>query len=144
MENIEQRKDSNISTIDLTVKVVTAYLNNNSIKPDEITDLLSTIYSALEELKNTSKLGEKVLIPAVPLKKSITPDYLICLEDGKKLKMLKRHIFTSYGLSPKEYRDKWNLPPDYPMVAPNYAKKRSLFAKQFGLGKNTAYRNKPW
>ena len=135
MENIEYKKQSNSNTIDLTVQIMTAYLKNNSVKADEIANLLSTIYSALEQLKNTSKLGEKDLTPAVPIKKSITPDYLICLEDGKKLKMLKRHIFTSFGLSPKEYREKWSLPPDYPMVAPNYAKRRSSFAKQFGLGK---------
>ncbi len=137
MENIEYKKESNTSTIDLTVQIVTAYLKSNSVKADEITSLLSTIYSALEQLQNASKQENKILAPAIPIKKSITPDYLICLEDGKKLKMLKRHIFTSFGLSPKEYRDKWGLPPDYPMVAPNYAKKRSSFAKQFGLGKKS-------
>ena len=123
-------------TLQLTTDIVAAFVSNNSIDGDKIPDLLRNVHGTILSLAGAEK-SEPVepLKPAVPVKKSITDDYLICLEDGKKLKMLKRYLRTQYDLSPEDYRKKWNLPADYPMVAPNYAKKRSEFAKQIGLGR---------
>jgi predicted transcriptional regulator len=125
----------------LTVEVTVAFLQNNSITATQVPELISTIYSSLKKLD-----GEEVqpanlpLKPAVPIRKSIMPDYIICLEDGKQLKMLKRHLRTTFNLSPEEYRAKWKLPADYPMVAPAYAAQRSEFAKKIGLGKGKTKR----
>lgn len=119
----------------LATDIVSAYVSNNKASSDEIPALLQSTYSALNTLNEAEIGGLANREPAVPVSKSITPDYIICLEDGKKLKMLKRYIRTQYGLSPEEYRRRWGLAADYPMVAPNYAKKRSAFAKQIGLGK---------
>ncbi|NHK27581.1 MucR family transcriptional regulator [Parvularcula flava] len=119
----------------LTTDIVAAYVSNNKASADEIPQLLEKTFSTLSGLRagGDSEVTNKE--PAVPVAKSITPDFIICLEDGKKLKMLKRYLRTQYDLTPEEYRRKWNLPADYPMVAPNYAKKRSAFAKKIGLGK---------
>ena len=100
----------------------------------QVPEVIGTVYSSLTAIDGTEDAAPVTTVkPAFPIKKSITPDYLFCLEDGKQLKMLKRHLRAVYGLSPEEYRSKWGLPPDYPMVAPNYAKQRSNFAKQIGL-----------
>jgi predicted transcriptional regulator len=122
----------------LAVNVVSAYVSQNSVPTSQIPELIQTTFRTLNALEpNTTEAKTEALKPAVSVKKSITPEYLICLEDGKKLKMLKRHLRTNYDLTPEEYRAKWNLPSDYPMVAPNYAAQRSEFAKKIGLGRKS-------
>ena len=120
----------------MTTEIVSVYVGHNTLNVEQIPEAIQTVYAALASLDAT---GGKAIAPpqkpAVPIRKSITPDYIICLEDGKKLKMLKRHIRTTFGMNPEEYRAKWGLPADYPMVAPNYAARRSDFAKKIGLGK---------
>jgi hypothetical protein len=121
--------------IELAADIVSAYVSNNSVPSSELPALINEVHNAL--LRVTSGAAPVVveaLKPAVPTKKSITNDYIICLEDGKKFKSLKRHLRTQYNISPEEYREKWGLPADYPMVAPNYAQARSQLAKQMGLG----------
>jgi predicted transcriptional regulator len=121
--------------IELAADIVSAYVSNNSVPSSELPALIHEVHNAL--LRVTSGAAPVVveaLKPAVPTKKSITNDFIICLEDGKKFKSLKRHLRTQYNISPEEYREKWGLPADYPMVAPNYAKARSQLAKQMGLG----------
>ena len=123
------------SCIQLTAKIVCAYVSNNAVSSAEILALISQVYSALMRLSKgaaAAALAEP-LKPAVPIKRSITPEYLVCLEDGKKFKSLKRHL-RQYRMTPDQYRAKWDLPADYPMVAPNYAAARSQLAKQMGLG----------
>jgi len=122
-------------TLELAVQVVSAYVGNNSVDASQLTDLISSVYATLASLGRGVSLPRSALRPAVPVKKSVTPEYIVCLEDGKKLKMLKRHLRAVYGMSPDEYRAKWGLPASYPMVAPNYAEQRSAFAKQIGLGR---------
>lgn len=125
--------------LQMTTQVVAAYVGHNSVGEAQISDVIKSVYASLAGLNGHAELTAKARQkPAVTVKKSITADYLICLEDGKKLKMLKRHLRTSYGLSPEDYRAKWGLGSDYPMVAPNYAKQRSAFAKKIGLGKRRA------
>jgi predicted transcriptional regulator len=119
----------------LTTKIVSAYVRHNVLVDTQITDVIQSVYGSIENLTNGHSESQTRQKPAVPIKRSITPDHIICLEDGKQLKMLKRYLRTSYGMTPEEYRLKWGLPADYPMVAPNYAKKRSAFAKEIGLGK---------
>ncbi len=122
--------------LQMTTQVVAAYVGHNNVGEAQISEVIKSVYTSLAGLNGHSELAAKARQkPAVPIKKSITADFLICLEDGKKLKMLKRHLRTSFGLSPEEYRVKWGLGADYPMVAPNYAKQRSIFAKKIGLGK---------
>ena len=116
-------------------EIVSSYVANNSVPASQIPDLIQSVYRSLSSLGGSRAASEGSLAPATTVKKSITPDYIICLEDGKKLKMLKRHLRTVYGMTPQEYRSKWGLPPDYPMVAPNYAQQRSAFAKSIGLGR---------
>lgn len=122
-----------------TAKLVSAYLSNagNHVTPREVPGLITATYASLSTLgqEPPAPAAAEKPTPAVPVRRSVTPDYIVCLEDGKKLKMLKRHLRTAYGLSPEEYREKWGLPADYPMVAPNYAEQRSGLAKAFGLGK---------
>jgi predicted transcriptional regulator len=124
----------------MTAEVAAAYVGNNHAQVEDLPHLITVVHNALRDLVvNGSKAEPQApLEPAVPIKKSIQPDHLVCLEDGKKLKMLKRHLRTVYNLSPEEYRAKWGLPSDYPMVAPNYAAMRSDFAKKIGLGRNRA------
>lgn len=123
--------------IDMTAEIVSAYVGHNSVGPDEISNLIHKVFAALSEAAlGGSAAEEQQAEPAVPIRKSITPDYIICLEDGKKFKSLKRHLRTHYNLSPEEYREKWGLPRDYPMVAPNYAQARSRLAKKMGLGQS--------
>jgi len=121
--------------VDLTASIVSAYVSNNTTTAAEIPGLISQIHAALQRVANggSDAAGEPAR-PAVSLKKSMTPDYLVCLEDGKRFKSLKRHLKTKYNMSPEQYREKWGLPPDYPMVAPNYAVTRSNLAKKMGLG----------
>ena len=118
----------------MTADVVTAYVGNNAVTPSELAEVIRMVHASLHEAQSGEAATAAPPKPAVPIKKSITPDYLICLEDGRELKMLKRHLRTTYGMTPDEYRAKWGLDPDYPMVAPNYARRRSEFAKQIGLG----------
>lgn len=129
----------------LTTEIVASHVSNNVVPVGDLSKLIQQVYATLASV-TSSALGAGQAAerpkPAVAIKKSVLPDYLICLEDGKKLKMLKRHLRTTYGLSPEEYRAKWGLPPDYPMVAPNYAKQRSEFAKQIGLGRKRGRRKR--
>ena len=118
-----------------TVEIVSSYVSNNTVAVGDLPRLIEEIYSALRSQGEPVLEEPEKVRPAVPVKKSITPDYLICLEDGKKLKMLKRHLKTAYNMTPEEYRDRWNLPADYTMVAPNYAKLLSKHAKDIGLGR---------
>jgi predicted transcriptional regulator len=121
--------------VELAADIVSAYVSNNSVPSADLPMLLNSIYAALTKTaQGESQESEAQLVPAVPVKRSITPDYLVCLDDGKKFKSLKRHLRTTYDLSPEQYRAKWGLPADYPMVAPNYAKARSELAKTMGLG----------
>jgi predicted transcriptional regulator len=130
----EQAALDKSEALSLTTDIVSAFVSNNSVPAEQLQDLIQNTYSTLNNLGGTAQEEETQKKPAVPVKRSITDDYLICLEDGKKLKMLKRYLRTQYNMSPEDYRRKWNLPADYPMVAPNYAKRRSEFAKQIGLG----------
>jgi predicted transcriptional regulator len=131
-----------LALVDMTTRVVSAYVGNNPVSSSQITEVIHTIYGALSGLTNVeAEEAPEPQKPAVSIRKSITPDYIVCLEDGKQLKMLKRHLRTTYDLSPDEYRAKWGLPSDYPMVAPNYAKQRSEFAKKIGLGKQNTRRS---
>jgi len=123
--------------IDLTTEIVSAYVGHNTVAAAELPALIHQVFDALANATNgTGRRMPEKAEPAISIRKSITPDYLICLEDGKKFKSLKRHLRTHYNLGPEEYREKWRLPPDYPMVAPNYAQARSRLAKKMGLGQN--------
>jgi predicted transcriptional regulator len=121
--------------IEMTADIVSAYVGNNSVTAADLPTLIQSVHRALSGVASGAEVTEQApKEPAVPIKRSITPEYLICLEDGRKFKSLKRHLRTKYNMSPEEYRTKWNLAKDYPMVAPNYAKARSDLAKQMGLG----------
>ena len=121
--------------LEMTADIVSAYVGNNSVSADALPSLIANIHAALSQVSTGAPEPEpEVQEPAVPIRKSIAPDYLICLEDGRKFKSLKRHLRTKYNMSPEDYRAKWGLAKDYPMVAPNYAKARSDLAKQMGLG----------
>jgi predicted transcriptional regulator len=131
--NMSNETPSN-DLMNLTSQIVAAHVGNNTVAISDLPGLIEQIYRALSGLgTEPTPIAEKPQ-PAVPIKKSVTPDYIICLEDGKQLKMLKRHLKTAYNMTPDEYRDRWGLASDYPMVAPNYAKQRSRLAKQIGLG----------
>jgi predicted transcriptional regulator len=120
----------------MTADVVAAYVSKNTLPTAQLAEVINAVYNSLKGLENrVAEPPPEPLKPAVPIRKSITPDYLVCLEDGKKLKMLKRHLRSTYNLTPDEYRTKWGLAPDYPMVAPVYAEQRSEFAKRIGLGR---------
>jgi|SRR4029079_308536 len=123
------------SFIGLTATIVSAYVSNNSVPAQELSNLINQVHSALTRVSGAQgEMPNEPLRPAVSVKKSVTPEHIVCLEDGKKFKSLKRHLRTQYGMTPEQYREKWGLPPDYPMVAPNYAMARSELAKQMGLG----------
>jgi len=127
--------DEKSEIIEMTADIVSAYVGNNSVSAADLPSLIQSIHRALSGVSGAPEAVEVApKEPAVPIKRSIQQDFLICLEDGRKFKSLKRHLRTKYNLSPEEYRAKWNLPKDYPMVAPNYAKARSDLAKQMGLG----------
>ncbi|MEL6372648.1 MAG: MucR family transcriptional regulator [Pseudomonadota bacterium] len=123
------------SLVALTADIVSAYVSKNDIGAQDVPQLIGSVHAALRRASEPDEnKPSEMLRPAVPVKKSVTPDYIICLEDGEQFKSLKRHLRTRYNLSPDEYREKWNLPNNYPMVAPNYAKARSQLAKKMGLG----------
>ncbi|MGA0392716.1 MAG: MucR family transcriptional regulator [Rhodospirillales bacterium] len=119
--------------LELTTEIVAAHVGNNTVAPGDLQQLIQDVYKTLTDVGANGDAGERPR-PAVPAKKSVFPDYIVCLEDGKKLKMLKRHLKTAYNMSPEAYRERWGLPADYPMDAPNYAKHRSSLAKKLGLG----------
>jgi predicted transcriptional regulator len=122
----------------MTADVVAAYVSNNTLPTAQLAEVINAVYNSLKALEGqVAQPQAEPLKPAVPVRKSVTPEFLICLEDGKKLKMLKRHLRSTYNMTPDEYRAKWGLQPDYPMVAPNYAERRSEFAKKIGLGRAT-------
>lgn len=125
------------TVLDLTAKIVSAHVSKNPVTVDALPGLIQAVYRSLSSAGEAEPPPAPAQTPAVPIKKSVFPDYIVCLEDGKKLKMLKRHLQTSYGMSPDAYRAKWSLPRDYPMVAPNYAATRSGLAKQIGLGRKS-------
>lgn len=127
--------------LELTSEIVSAHASNNTIAANDLLQVIKDVFATLQTLGSGNVPQERPQ-PPVPVKKSITPEFIICLEDGKKLKMLKRHLKTSYNMTPEEYRDRWGLPADYPMVAPNYAKKRSSLAKKIGLGRKPGARTK--
>lgn len=127
----EQPDQSNL--LALTAEIVSAHVANNRMAAGDIPGLIQQVFTTLATTKSGSAIAERPP-PAISIRRSITPDYIVCLEDGKKLKMLKRHLKTSYNMSPEEYRERWGLPVDYPMVAPNYAAQRSALAKKIGLG----------
>ena len=129
-------ENTDASLIEMTVEIVAAYVAGNELPSTELPGLIATVYASLKSTHSGAPVVEsKELVPAVPAKKSVFPDHIVCLEDGKKFKSLKRHLRSSYDMSPDEYRAKWGLPADYPMVAPNYAAARSELAKKIGLGR---------
>lgn len=134
----ETKSSASVDTTEilrLATEIVAAYVSNNAMAANDLPAMIRTVHSTLAGLDQTAPSRETDLTPAVPIKKSVTADYIICLEDGKKLKMLKRYLRSQYGLTPEEYKARWGLPHDYPMVAPNYAAQRSKLAKQIGLGR---------
>jgi len=136
MSDTPSEKTTRDELLRMAVDVVAAYVGKNPIPAGQLPDLINTVYGSLSSLDGSQPEAKpEAPKPAIPVKRSVTPDYIICLEDGKKLKMLKRHLRTTYNITPDEYRAKWGLPPDYPMVAPNYAAQRSDFAKKIGLGR---------
>lgn len=126
----------NANLIELTTEIVASYVAHNSIAPQDLSELIHATYAALASIENGTAAAEpeEPLVPAVSIKKSVTPDYIVCLEDGMHFKSLKRHLRTSYDMTPEDYRARWGLPHDYPMVAPNYSAARSNLAKTMGLG----------
>lgn len=138
MDKRDENAIDHASLVRCTANVVESYVGNHATDTSSVPALIEKVFVSFSGLNRptteTNREAEKKAV--VPVKRSVTPDYIICLEDGRKLKMLKRHLRTSYGMTPEEYRAKWNLPVDYPMVAPNYAAQRSRFAKKIGLGKN--------
>jgi len=139
MNNHDATKISAEDVLKMTAQVVAAYLSNNSLPAGQISEVIHAVHGSLNALNDgrADSVAEPPK-PAISIKKSVTPDYIVCLEDGKKLKMLKRHLRSTYNMTPDEYRTKWGLAADYPMVAPNYAAQRSDFAKKIGLGRNGA------
>lgn len=139
MNEANAEKISHDDILRMAVDVVAAYVSKNPLPAGQIPEVIHTVFNSLSQLDGQpAEVKAEAPRPAVPLKKSVSPDYIVCLEDGKKLKMLKRHLRTTYGMTPDEYRARWGLPPDYPMVAPNYAAQRSDFAKKIGLGRKSA------
>jgi predicted transcriptional regulator len=131
------------SFIELTASIVSAYVSNNTVSASEIPILINQVHAALVQVSSgRGDAATEPLRPAVSIKKSITPDHLVCLEDGKKFKSLRRHLRSQYNMTPEQYREKWGLPPDYPMVAPNYAAARSQLAREMGLGQRRRRRAK--
>lgn len=137
VENTEDESISKAEVLQLTSEIVSAYVSNNAISSVELPSMIGDVHQILTDLGSNTNSKENNQEPAIAIKKSITPDYLICLEDGKKLKMLKRYLRSRYDMTPEDYRAKWALPADYPMVAPNYAEQRSRLAKKIGLGQAT-------
>jgi len=132
---MEEQTVDKAELLALTSEIVSSHVSNNPVAATDLPNLIGVVYEKLSALTGPVEEEPEVLTPAVSIKKSITDDYIICLEDGKQLKMLKRHLMTSYGMTPDDYRLKWGLKPDYPMVAPSYAAKRQQLAKKIGLGR---------
>ena len=124
----------NDQLLPLATQIISAYVSHNSVSAADLPAFMASVYQNLARLNKNGSVSDARPDPAVPVRRSITPEYIVCLEDGKKLKMLKRHLKTAYNMTPDQYRERWGLPADYPMVAPNYAKQRSKLAKQIGLG----------
>lgn len=137
---MDEQNDMNETLITLTSDIVAAHVSNNSVSVDELSILITNVYGALSGLGQATQTVEAPPEPAVSIRASVKPDHIVCLEDGKKLKMLKRHLMTHYNMTPEQYRARWNLPADYPMVAPNYAEKRRELAKKIGLGRKPGAR----
>ena len=136
MERDDSTKMSHVDLLRMTTKIVASYVSNNDVSGSQIPEVIRSTYITLSAQKiGGGEAVQEQKKPAVSIRRSVTPEFIICLEDGKKLKMLKRHLRTTYGLTPEEYRAKWGLPTDYPMVAPKYAAQRSVFAKKIGLGR---------
>lgn len=131
---MSDQADTNEMLVTLTADIVAAHVSNNSVAISDLSVLINNVHAALSGLGGPPVVEEKQLVPAVSIRTSVKPDYITCLEDGKKLKMLRRHLMTHYGMTPDDYRAKWGLPADYPMVAPNYAERRRALAKEIGLG----------
>ena len=134
--------EANTGVLELTAKIVSAHISKNQLATAALPELIQSVYRSLATA-GTAQPAPAPLTPAVPIRKSVFPDHIVCLEDGQKLKMLKRHLQTSYGMTPEQYRRKWDLPAAYPMVAPNYASHRSSLAKQLGLGRKPASAQEP-
>lgn len=124
-----------VDVLGMTTGIVSSFVSNNTVPASDLPQLIRSVHDAISTLSEGESARDETLSPAVPVSQSITPDFLICLEDGRKLKMLRRYLRSRYSMTPEEYRERWNLPADYPMVAPNYAKLRSKHAKNIGLGK---------
>jgi predicted transcriptional regulator len=135
----QENDGTTLSLLGMATDIVAAHVSNTGTDASELPKLLRTVYNSLTEIMNGRMALADRPEPAVSVKKSVTDEYIICLEDGKKLKMLKRHLKSAYNMSPDQYRERWNLPLDYPMVAPNYAKERSKLAVQIGLGRKRKY-----
>lgn len=133
---MEKQKDLN-NLLSHTTNIVSAYISNNQVEIHSIEDLTKSVFNTLKNIYQENLKEGASLTPAIAIEESVKENYIICLEDGKKLKMLKRHLRTAYNMSPEEYKKRWNLPKDYPTVAPSYAKQRSRLAKNIGLGKKT-------
>ena len=136
MDREATTKTSHGEILQMTTDIVSAYVSHNELQGSQIPDVIRSVYGTLNAQRaGDGSTSQEALKPAVSIRRSVTPDYIVCLEDGKKLKMLKRHLRTTYNMTPEEYRAKWGLPADYPMVSPNYAAQRSAFAKKIGLGR---------
>ncbi len=140
-ENLPEKLSSS-ALLRMTADMVVAYVGNNPLPVSGLTSVIHTVHGSLIALNGAEPSSPEPQRPAVSIRRSVQPDHLVCLENGKKLKMLKRHLRTTYGMTPEDYRAKWGLAPDYPMVAPDYAKQRSEFAKKIGLGRKTGRRKK--
>lgn len=127
-------------TVHVVARIVAAYVSNNRMMAQDLPGFIESVHGAIVSLSNGAIVVQEALKPAVPVRRSVTDDYIVCLEDGLKFKSLKRHLRSAYGLTPEQYRAKWGLPHDYPMVAPNYAARRSTLAKQIGLGRKRGKR----
>ena len=132
-----EQKEKEIIVLQGVSQIVSAYISNNTVRLSDIDSLMRNVYDSFMSMSKKSS-GPKVPSVGIDIEKSVTPDYIVCLEDGKRLKMLKRHLRTAYGMTPQQYRERWSLPHDYPMVAPNYAKKRSFLARNYGLGQGSS------
>jgi len=143
MEELTMSETDEI-TLSLVAEIVSSYVSNNSLPASDLPTLISSVHGALSRANDgPQEAPVETLVPAIAIKKSVTPEYIICLEDGKKFKSLRRHLRTKYNMSPEDYRARWNLPADYPMVAPSYAQIRSNLAKQIGLGQKRKISAKP-
>ena len=135
MSDVSSPAIENEELLHMTTEVVSSYLSNNAVAAENVPDLIKTVHATMVEISGKAEVEEPKAKPAVAISRSVHDDYIVCLEDGKKLKMLKRYLRSQYDMSPDDYRRKWNLPSDYPMVAPAYSRKRSQFAKDIGLGR---------